>query len=412
MGEVLKAVRDGTWLTPSRMLAYALFMGGLSCLVLGYNWTTGLTAMTDRFGRPLGTDFYGIWTAGRMFLAGDIHGMFDPDRHFAFQRAFMNDPTMPVLGWHYPPFFLAIAVPLALLPYVASLLVWQGVTFALFLQTIRKIVPAHPLALAAAFGFPAVYVTIGHGHNSFLTAFLLGYGLLLLDRRPVIAGVLIGLLAYKPQFGLLLPVVLIAGRHWRATIAATVTVVAMVITTTMIMGVDVWPAFAAGNHFTRTFILEQGATGWHKIQTVFSAVRSFGGSITLAYAVQGLATTAVLVSLAGMTYARADKRLIASATCIATMLATPYALDYDMTILGVAIAFSVAHGLERGFDPYTKSLLALVWFLPMVARTLMLGTGVPVGVVVMTLYLVAVVSRALRDNPVVVGSLKWSFVRG
>jgi alpha-1,2-mannosyltransferase len=412
MAQAIRAIRDGSWLTHQRMLAYALIVGGISVAVLGFNWMTGPTAMTDRFGRPLGTDFFGIWTAGRMLLSGDPYGMFDPARHFAFQQDFMNDPNMPVLGWHYPPFFLAVAVPLAMMPYVMSLLVWQGVTLAMFAQTVRRIAPAHPLVLAAAIGFPAVYITVGHGHNSFLTACLLGFGLLLLDRRPIVAGVLIGLLAYKPQFGIVLPIIMVLGGHWRATIAAAAAVIAMVSISTVVLGFDVWAAFAAGAHFTRGVILEQGATGWHKIQTVFSAMRSFGGSIALAYAVQALATAAVLLALAAITCARADKRLIASATCIATMLATPYSLDYDMTILGIAIAFSVAHGVERGFAPYQKSLLALVWFMPMIARTGMLATGVPIGVLVMSLYFLAVISRALRDDPLKLPSVDWSFARG
>ena len=412
MASAVRAIIDGSWLTTERIRAYSLILGCLSLLVLGFNWGTGTSAMTDRFGRPLGTDFFGIWTAGRMLLEGDPLGMFDPGTHFAYQRAFMHDPTMQVLGWHYPPFFLAVAALLATMPYVTSLLVWQAATFAMFAAVIRKIAPPGPLVWLATFGFPAVYITLGHGHNSFLTAALLGAGLLLLDRRPIVAGVLIGLLAYKPQFGLLLPLVLVLGGHWRATFAAGATVAAMVIASTAILGFDVWHAFAAGAEFTRGTILEQGATGWYKIQTVFSAVRSFGGSIALAYTAQAIATIAVLAALAAITLARADRRLIAAATCIATVLATPYALDYDMTILGVAIAFSVAHAAGRGFAPAEKSLLALVWFMPMIARTGMLATGVPIGVLVMTLYFATVIARALRDNPLKIPSLSWSFARG
>jgi alpha-1,2-mannosyltransferase len=409
---MLQAIRDGDWMTSRRLTLYVLIFGAFSTLVLGFNWVTGTTGMTDRFGRPLGTDFFGMWTAGRMLLEGDIYGMFDPDTHFAYQRAFMNDPTMPVLGWHYPPFFLAIAAILGSMPYTVSLLSWLTVTFAMFAVTIRKIAPADPLVLAATFGFPAVYITVGHGHNSFLTATLLGFGLLLLTKRPVIGGVCIGLLAYKPQFGAVVPIVLLLGGHWRATVAAGATVTAMVVISTLVLGIEVWPAFAAGAEFTRSFILEQGATGWYKIQTVFSAVRSFGGSIPLAYAAQGAASVTVLAALAAITYARADGRLVAAACCIATMLATPYALDYDMTILGVALAFSAAHGLEKGFDPYQKSLLAAVWFMPLIARTGMLATGVPIGVIVMSLYFYMVVARALRDSPVRLSTPTWSFARG
>ncbi|WP_164076627.1 glycosyltransferase 87 family protein, partial [Stenotrophomonas maltophilia] len=85
---------------------------------------------------------------------------------------------------------------------------------------IRAIAPPVPGVTMVAIGFPAVLVTLGHGHNSFLSAGLIGFGLVLLARRPALAGVLIGLLAFKPQFGLVLPVVLVLGGHWRAALSA------------------------------------------------------------------------------------------------------------------------------------------------------------------------------------------------
>ena len=74
--------------------------------------------------------------------------------------------------------------------------------------------------LLLALAFPAVFVNIGHGHNGFLTAALIGAGLLMLDRRPILAGILFGLMAYKPQFGVLIPLVLAATGRWRAFLAA------------------------------------------------------------------------------------------------------------------------------------------------------------------------------------------------
>src|SRR5262249_46316962 len=159
---------------------------------------------------------------------------------------------------------------------------------------------------------------------------LMAASLVQLDRRPVLAGILIGCLAYKPQFGLLIPLVLVAGGYWRTFFAATVTVIVFALAVTLAFGVDVWSAFLASTKFTRTVVLEQGDTGWYKIQSVFSVVRMWGGSVPLAYVLQTAVTIAVAAALVLLWRSRAPFPLKAAALAIATILATPYSLDYDL----------------------------------------------------------------------------------
>jgi len=410
---MLDAVKTGSWLTRERLSVYPVIFAIIGMAGLFFVWFTGATALTDRFGKPIGTDFSGVWTAGRMLLAGDLTGPFDPHKHVAFQREVFASPGIDVYGWHYPPFFLAVAALIALLPYLPALLVWQAATFAVFAATLRAIVPGHGLLVTlVAIGFPASLLTFAHGHNAFLSAALLGGGLLMLGRRPLLAGVLIGLLAYKPQFGVVLPLVLALGGHWRAIAAAAATVAAMAALSTLACGPEVWGAFLKGAVFTREVVLEQGATGWYKIQSVFSAVRSMGGSLALAYGVQAIATSAVLLGLATVVVARADHRLVAAATAIGALLATPYCLDYDMAILGVAIAFATAHAIEKGFVPYEISLLAAVWLMPFLARPVMQATGLPIGVVTMVVFFAAIVVRAMAGRPNFLSFPFWSLARG
>src|SRR3984893_6397971 len=106
--------------------------------------------------------------------------------------------------------------------------------------------------LLLALAFPAVLINVGHGHNGFLTAALLGGGLVILDRRALIARFLVGLMAYKPQFGLMIPIALAAGGYWRTFAAAAVTAVLLTLVTTLAFGVQVWHAFLVGAEFTRT----------------------------------------------------------------------------------------------------------------------------------------------------------------
>lgn len=394
---MLQLFRTGDWITTTRARTYAAMIAVIGLVGLVYNWTNG-GPLTDNLGRPIGTDFAGMWTAGRMLLDGNPYGLFDPEQHFAFQRAYFGDPGIDVYGWHYPPFFLAIAALLASMPYLVALAVWQVSSFAFYLLAMRAIAPPSKALMFVAIGFPAVFVTVGHGHNAFLTAGLLGCGLFFLDRRPLLAGVLIGLLAYKPQFGLILPVVLLLGGHWRATTAAAVTVLAMSAAVTLWLGPGIWTAFLEGAEFTKTVILEQGVTGWHKIQSTFSALRSFGAPVDVAYAGQAIVTLAVIATLALTVWRKADARLIAALAAAGALLATPYCLDYDMTILGVAIAFAAAHGVEKGFAPWEKSLLALVWVTPLFARVVMQWTQIPLGVLSTGALFVFLSLRCLRSE--------------
>lgn len=394
---MLQLFRTGDWITTTRARTYAAMIAVIGLAGLVYNWTNG-GPLTDNLGRPIGTDFAGMWTAGRMLLDGNPYGLFDPEQHFAFQRAYFGDPGIDVYGWHYPPFFLAIAALLASMPYLVALAVWQVSSFAFYLLAMRAIAPPSKALMFVAIGFPAVFVTVGHGHNAFLTAGLLGCGLFFLDRRPLLAGVLIGLLAYKPQFGLILPVVLLLGGHWRATTAAAVTVLAMSAAVTLWLGPGIWTAFLEGAEFTKTVILEQGVTGWHKIQSTFSALRSFGAPVDVAYAGQAIVTLAVIATLALIVWRKADARLIAALAAAGALLATPYCLDYDMTILGVAIAFAAAHGVEKGFAPWEKSLLALVWVTPLFARVVMQWTHIPLGVLSTGALFVFLSLRCLRSE--------------
>jgi alpha-1,2-mannosyltransferase len=311
------------------------------------------------------------------------------------------------------------------MPYVLALAVWQGATLVLYLLALRMIVtdaphidaphrdakhdaprdaparasgrPADPLWLLLALAFPAVFINLGHGHNGFLTAALIGAALVQLDRRPALAGMLLGLLAYKPQFGLLFPVVLAASGRWRTFAAAAATVAALAAITTAALGTSVWDAFLASTRFTRIVVLENGETGWQKIQSLFSVVRMWGGTVALAYAVQGSVTLMLAAAMAWLWRAPVDFALKAAGLVTAALLATPYSLDYDLTALAPAIAFLAVHGMRRGFTPYEKSALAALWIAPLVARSLAQAMLLPVGVIAMAALLVAVLHRAAQQ---------------
>jgi alpha-1,2-mannosyltransferase len=406
MATLSEALRSGRWLTRERVRLVALALLVASVLGAAYIAITS-DGLNDRFGRPLGTDFANVYAAGSYVLEGDAAAPYDPHRQYEREQAIFGADTQ-FYGWHYPPFFLGLAALLALMPYWLALLVWQGATLGLYLFAMRGILiprgdgaqslASDKLWLLLALAYPAVFINLGHGHNGFLTAALFAGALTQLDRRPLIAGLLFGLVAYKPQFGLLIPLVLAVSGRWRVFASAAVTVALLALTVTMVFGIDVWSAFLASTKFTRDVVLEQGGTGWYKIQSVFSWVRMWGGAIGLAYAAQAAVTLAVAVALSWLWRSRVSFAMKAAALLIGTVLATPYVLDYDLMLLAPAIALLAADGMRRGFAPWDKTMLAALWLLPLVARSVAQTTVVPVAVLLLLLVFAVLLRRAIGDG--------------
>ena len=388
-------LRGGAWLTPWRIRLY-----GWTLIVLYVAIFTVAVATFHRGGsRQIGTDFSQVWIAGRSVLAGDAAAPFDITRHAAAQRQVFG-PGADIYGWHYPPYFLAIAALCALLPYLPALFVWQASTLAFYGWTMWRILPYGP-ALVAAMAFPAAYVNLGHGHNGFLTAGLMGSAVLCLRARPLLAGALFALVAYKPQFGLVVPVALVAGGHWRTIAAAAAMLCAMTAASVAGFGLASWRAFSHGLEFTRVVVLEQGSTGWEKIQSAFAAVRMWGGAVTLAYAVSATVALCVLAGVAWLYRRGADWRPAGAALLSGALLTTPYCLDYDMMLLGPALGLLVSYRLERGFAPWEKTLLAVIWLSPMLARLVARHLDLPLGLAAIAgVFVLACVAGAGEVRPI------------
>jgi hypothetical protein len=389
-------IRSGDWLTRERSIRIAVICGLVSLAILGY--LLGSSSGTlDYEGRPLGTDFSQVWTAGRMVLDGRAAEVWNWDAHRAVQEAFHGPRLTEWYGWHYPPPFLLIAAALATLPYLPALFVWQAATLLPFAWLMRRFTgrrEAWLFVLAA----PVTLVCMMHGHNGFLTALLLGGGLMLLEKRPFVAGLLLGCLVYKPQFVLVLPLLLLVVWNWRAIAGAAVSSLTLIAITLAFWGWPVWQAFFDSLPLTRRVVIEAGTTGWEKIMSPFSAVRSWGGSIEGAYAVQGVFTLAAIGATLWLARkARPDLRN--AAVTGAVLISTPYVLDYDYVVLLAGIAFLWRDAERHGWLSWEKSALALVWIAPLIARNVAAMTLFPLGLLTAILVLLLAVRRALTASP-------------
>jgi hypothetical protein len=391
-------LKQADWLDEERIIGYGRIFACLY-LAMAVGWIALSPSLIDPNGKPIGTDFMNVWSAGRLVLEGEPGAAYDYGRHYEVQaRAlpYADGQEPPYFGWHYPPYFLLAAAVLALLPYGWALSAWMAATLPVYAASMKAIIP-HRQWLLLALAFPAVFVNLAHGQNGFLSAGLLGFGILSLERRPLLAGIFFGLLAYKPQLGALLPFALLADRRWAAFCAAAATVLILSLVSYAVLGAQAWHAFFGSFELTRTYVLEQGPTGWEKLQSTFAAMRMLGAGVSASYAVHAVVSLFVAAAVLWIWHRPVAMPLKGAALATGCLLITPYVLDYDLMLLALPLAWLAVEGLRTQFLSWEKSALLVVWLLPLVSRGI--GTlGVPIAPVVLLLLLGLILRRAAATD--------------
>lgn len=394
----------GNWASAPRLTAlFCLCLGGMLAAWLPMIW--GTDGLHDSSGRLLGADFAAFYAAGKAALAGETIAPYRLD-WFAAHLKSVFGPNMITLAWSYPPTVYLIAAPLALLPYSVALLVWLSATYLALIAVARAILgPAarHPLFWLAVIAYPGLFGNGVQGQGAFLTAALFGGALHFLDRKPVLSALLFALLAWKPQFGVLIPLALIAARRWTVIGYTAGFVAALCALTTALLGVDVWFAFLKGLEDTSAIVLERGAAGFYIMHSIFGALRHHGLGLAPAY----IAQLMVLVTAAAMIWrvweSGADQRVKNAALVAGSALAVPYFIDYDLVVLAPAIAFAVSHGIERGFKPWLQTALALAFIVPPLARYSTFFLGLPLGFFAAGLLFTIILPGKLKQSQVKLG---------
>lgn len=360
-------------------------------VVLGGSYLKG-DFLTDRQGRPIANDFVNVIAAGRLALAGDPTAAYDWPAHKAAEVRAIGHGFDDYYGWHYPPTFLFVAAALATLPYLVAAIVWLAATLAAYAATLGGILGGRT-GIFLALGFPAALWNVTAGQNGFLTATLIGGALGLLERRPVLAGICLGLLTYKPQFGLLFPLVLIADQRWLTIAVAAAVAVALAAASWLVFGSASWQAFFHWMPITSRVVLTEGLADWGRLQSLFGLVRAHGGGETVAWTVQAIGALATAVAVILLWRSRAPFDLKAAALAAGTLVVTPYLYMYDLVVLAVAVAFLLRFVLTHGFA--TSKVVGLA-----VAGALVLifpYVKTQVGLAAVLLVLALILRRAMTE---------------
>lgn len=355
LGRLARAL-DLAWLNRTRVLLY----GGLICayylVLLGF--------VVDPTPSPRG-DFMAFYSASRMVIAGDPVAAYDWPRLQVLQADILGVDRSVVegfLGWVNPPHFFFFVLPFALLPYVWGWVAWILVTAGLFGLAARSVLPAAGAAAAvAALATPGVLFTSSIGQNGLLIAALLAWTFAFMDRRPVAAGVALGLLTIKPQFGVLLPLVLLATGRWRVFAAAAATALVAMGAATIAFGTEPWWGFLAALGRNQEIYLAEPTAVLPRIQSIYALAYVNGASRSLAWMIHGAFALAVagLVLRLWLIRPEGPEEARAAAAIAGVFLVTPFTWIYDTPALAVAALFLARAGLRDGFLPGERLLIIL-----------------------------------------------------
>ena len=347
-----------------RLTLYAWVI--LAIQVLGLLiWSVRFYLLDDWTAPMVGIDFPVFWSATQVTIEHGVAAIFSPQWMFPMEEALRHDAGY-YSPWPYPPTFLLAVFPLGLLSFGYALILYfeLGVfAYGAMLAKIARKIDRLWLPLLAA--FPGVSVAIGLGQNSLFTVAAAGAALALLETGSGLAGVCIALLAIKPQFGILFPLALICGRHWKVLGVSAFCTLAFVGITTAVFGREAWDAFFAAFPVFRRIIVEDGGhLVWIGMPTVFSWGRAFGLSVSAAYVAHGLVALPAVLMMSVLWVKRARFELRAVSFVAATLLMQPYIMFYDLVWLILPILFLMRDAKVKALNRMEWVVLAAAWLAP------------------------------------------------
>jgi hypothetical protein len=334
-------------------------------------------------------DFAAFWTAARLAVAGHAADAYGNPAREALTALFGPGTYAP---FFYPPIALLIWAPFALLPFAAAAVLWVGASAASYVVAIRAILRTRSYVPALA--FPAVMIASLYGQNSLFSAALFGGAAATLEEYPVLAGGMIGCLAYKPQLAVLAPFALASAGRWRAFFAAAATALGLTGLSAIAFGTPAWVAFVAALPGAEAWNAN-GTAGFEKFVSLYTAIRLLGGSENAGSTAQGISIVLATVALVALARRRPGGVAEVAILVTATGFCVPFLGQYDLVIFAVPGAWLVSEAIRTHWLPYERATLALLYMAPLAIWAGM-PNGIPLAPVVLTMLALLVSRRTLR----------------
>ncbi len=315
------------------------------------------------------TDFSNYWFAANLFVSGQPEAIFAPATDYIDGMRAALGAEQDERNWSYPPHYLLLIWPLGLVGYPAAFAAFMVVTGALFVAGTHGFagnVEASDRGRLWALLVPGILMNIVAGQNGLLFGGLLLFGLTWREHRPILAGVVFGLLTVKPQYGLLVPILLLFEKRWQTIGSACMTVGVLFLLSSYLLGIESWRAYFSSTAPFQSFLMIEGEGSFLLMMpTVFGSLRVLGFEGESALRAHLLsAIPAVLLACFGFVRA-SDAGRRASILMVATFLFTPYALSYDLAVIGSVAAVNRVQAVALPGRLNWNTLLTAVTLLPL-----------------------------------------------
>ncbi|PKM39371.1 MAG: hypothetical protein CVV04_10210 [Firmicutes bacterium HGW-Firmicutes-9] len=382
----------------NRIIAYSFLMFSVYLAIFVffvYFWRGELRNLFS----PFCVDFGLFYAAGKMTLAGNVAQIFDVQAHHAMTELVLNLTLPYFLPWLYPPFFLFVIVPLTMLPFDVALIVWLALTLEFMIVAARRMLPSHKKLAFLLVGFPGVFLNLRWGQNGFLSTALLGLSIAFMETSPVLSGVMVGLLAYKPQLAILPFFVLLIKKNWKAILSAFSTVISASILSLLIFGKEVWIGFFQSLFHTSSYLMETSKEVTSSIQpTLLTTLIDLGIDSRISLAVQMIVALCA-VAVVSWAFLRSKRLTLKGIMLVLGMpLIIPYFMQYDLVILGLALVLLIYDFSVNGYTKLEGVMAALLWLMPLINSPVVLFTKIQLCPIVLIVEMVMIIKRINREN--------------
>lgn len=324
-------------------------------------------------GQPIGADYIAYWSASQMADQGLLADSYTLDKIAPIQQ--LAAPVTSAWHWLYPPTFAALLAPITTSDYRLSLALFSICSLLLFALSIRCIAPPSRF-LPALLLAPAIFINLGNGQNAALTAGIAALGLSIMHSQPLMAGLMLGMLTFKPQLALPLLVLLMLHREYLVIVGAIVMTTLLGILSILLYGAATWSAWLEALQLANQ-LNSEGQLPWHKMSSLFSFLMAIGYSALFAQISQAVFSMVALLWTWHRFRHAAKSRLRLAAWCAACLTLSPHLFNYDMLWLVLCMAWlaTAVDALSAKAQQRLMPVVTLIWFYPLIAPLLQLQLG-------------------------------------
>ena len=372
-------------------------------------------------GNLRGPDFFNFYAAAKLFVTNGGSAVYDiaMQRQVELQITGADPSRFIVLPYFHPPYYTLLIAPLAYLDYRNAYYVMAAFNALLVAALVAILVKSSlrlqgrgwMVAAAMIAGFFPLFVTVLQGQSDLVVLVpLAGAYAAWAKGRYGMAGALSALALSKPQLLLLIPILFLARRSWRALASFAGVLLALGVISvagfgfgpviTYLTSVGTW---AITGHLPNTGQLVYTDPAVYSLRNILEAVP--GGGKVVAFVILVLLLALVALSLSW----RPDKpRLDFALAIAASLVLSPHQNVHDLALL-VIPGFALADLALAGQLRWPHVAVAVLFFAyAAIDLTLAINFwSAAVGALAVAGYL-TVERMAVRPDPIPLGELQWS----